>query len=770
WEKLKNTEDQNLAKTNLSKTSNIEHNDNINTYNSSLSDQSAKTRLTRENVPSHQQPYKQGQYYLYGVRTAGRPTNPSYVAQDSECTNSHDKVRATMVENLTSSSAQYLRKEEKKEIIFECPKLLMKYTPPPLNEAATHTVCKSNTSLYGIQMALANMTRPLDDYVHKKLKDLATSIKDNDDLEFAHLMQELLSDMKLSGRVPQLVELTLKPLIENKQLGALLEFKKAPTKNRSRKRRHFCLRQQNFYGTAPAVAQTTQSATQTSANTANNAQTLRAEIFKQKRKTKAFSRATRIFPRKRTTRYVLSRLGQTRRQQESELGEAKGFSSEKLYKFQRNKCKATSYGEIKKFFGSEEKFNQLLSSVNSLSASLQAKNKQGGQQRNHQGDCGYSSKECNRAEKEHNTGGLKPALCHTKKVRRLAPCLRSQEIQQLQTRLQDQDEEANSNKFTQHESESPTKQSKGPQARSQQSIKRGKDNAQKFGKLYWKSTSNVNSSPFWLPHVEETPGIKKHFFKEIEFMGCNSDPKQLSDSKSRILEIEADNMEWLITLTRNSRNKIVDSRSYSGLWLPSMVSTHINIKELFASNTTTLAYAQKFEGTASSKLLEVLEKLWLHCMKTNTRPQIASVCNNAESKGIKILYLVSGQAGIRNRRLNLFVVSMEQPILLPTMNSDTTNTTEGLTRENNNINNNYNVEVNNLVFDNIKDQDSRAYTNTIIRDYSRSKKQKISTLQEQIVVTNSMGNQWRTLQEKTLIDLALDLITSNARSIKIRFR
>ncbi|PVU97540.1 hypothetical protein BB561_000478 [Smittium simulii] len=62
--------------------------------------------------------------------------------------------------------------EKRKEIIYECSKLLgMKYTTPLLNEIA----------LYGIQMALANITSPIDDY-------------GSDDLEFAHLMQKLLYD------------------------------------------------------------------------------------------------------------------------------------------------------------------------------------------------------------------------------------------------------------------------------------------------------------------------------------------------------------------------------------------------------------------------------------------------------------------------------------------------------------------------------------------------------------------------------------------------
>ncbi|PVU86525.1 hypothetical protein BB561_006679 [Smittium simulii] len=89
--------------------------------------------------------------------------------------------------------------EERKEIIYECSKLLgMKYTPPPLNEAATSAVRKNDAALYGIQMALATLTRRIGDYVHRKLKNPNTMIQGNEDLEFAHTMRELLSDVGLS--------------------------------------------------------------------------------------------------------------------------------------------------------------------------------------------------------------------------------------------------------------------------------------------------------------------------------------------------------------------------------------------------------------------------------------------------------------------------------------------------------------------------------------------------------------------------------------------
>ncbi|PVU92938.1 hypothetical protein BB561_003543 [Smittium simulii] len=117
--------------------------------------------------------------------------------QNIECDDPHEKVRAPMVEvesyprlieAIPSLETDFFRspipEEERKEIIYECPKFLgMKYTPPPLNEAATSAVRKNDATFYGIQMALANLTRPIDDYVHRKLKNPSTMIQGNEDLE-----------------------------------------------------------------------------------------------------------------------------------------------------------------------------------------------------------------------------------------------------------------------------------------------------------------------------------------------------------------------------------------------------------------------------------------------------------------------------------------------------------------------------------------------------------------------------------------------------------
>ncbi|OMJ08394.1 hypothetical protein AYI69_g11079, partial [Smittium culicis] len=47
----------------------------------------------------------------------------------------------------------------------------MNYLPPPLNDSASAAVKKADTTLHGIQVALAQATRPIDYYVHRRIHD-----------------------------------------------------------------------------------------------------------------------------------------------------------------------------------------------------------------------------------------------------------------------------------------------------------------------------------------------------------------------------------------------------------------------------------------------------------------------------------------------------------------------------------------------------------------------------------------------------------------------
>ncbi|PVU89791.1 hypothetical protein BB561_005155 [Smittium simulii] len=274
-------------------------------------------------ISSHQQPDREGQYSLYGGEQQSAQQAQAMGAQNIECDNPHKRVRALMVEvesyprlieTISSLETNFFRspipEKKRKEIIYECSKFLrMKYTPHPLNKAATPAVCTNNAALYGIQMALANMTKPIDDYVHKKLKDPAIRIKGNADLEFAHLMRELLFDV-----TSNITQARIKNFYKLMEL--LGKHPKRPQQRTVAERgvpfvcaSRMCMTQhlqRRILLKTPSKPQPIQQITP---------RRIRADIFRQRKKTKALSRATNVFPLSRINFYVLSSLYQAHRQQ-----------------------------------------------------------------------------------------------------------------------------------------------------------------------------------------------------------------------------------------------------------------------------------------------------------------------------------------------------------------------------------------------------------------------------------------------------------------------
>ncbi|OMJ10597.1 hypothetical protein AYI69_g10180, partial [Smittium culicis] len=116
-----------------------------------------------------------------------------------------------------------LTEEERKDAIYSCPKsIFMNYLPPLLNDSASAAVKKADSTLHGIQVALAQATRPLDYYVHRTIQDNPEITADDPRFLFADTMRVLLSDiaatvtqgrldnlhrgMELPGKPQQLVE------------------------------------------------------------------------------------------------------------------------------------------------------------------------------------------------------------------------------------------------------------------------------------------------------------------------------------------------------------------------------------------------------------------------------------------------------------------------------------------------------------------------------------------------------------------------------------
>ncbi|PVU92497.1 hypothetical protein BB561_003790 [Smittium simulii] len=83
-----------------------------------------------------------------------------------------------------------LTEEERKDAIYSCPRSsFMNYLPPPLNESASTAVKKADSTLHGIQVALAQATRPVDYYVHRIIQDNPGITADDPRFLFADTMR-----------------------------------------------------------------------------------------------------------------------------------------------------------------------------------------------------------------------------------------------------------------------------------------------------------------------------------------------------------------------------------------------------------------------------------------------------------------------------------------------------------------------------------------------------------------------------------------------------
>ncbi|OMJ15638.1 hypothetical protein AYI70_g7139 [Smittium culicis] len=161
-----------------------------------------------------------------------------------------------LTEALSSIEEGFLRSpltEEKRKItIHFCPRTSStNYSTPPLNDLASSAVEKAGTIFYGIQVYLAQATRPSDYYIHRRIQDsIELDTSEDPEIMFAITMKALLSKvaatvtqsrfynlykgLKITGKLNQLVDPDKKPLKDQEALNALIAKKPAAKLQRVR--------------------------------------------------------------------------------------------------------------------------------------------------------------------------------------------------------------------------------------------------------------------------------------------------------------------------------------------------------------------------------------------------------------------------------------------------------------------------------------------------------------------------------------------------------
>ncbi|PVU94572.1 hypothetical protein BB559_002962 [Furculomyces boomerangus] len=169
-----------------------------------------------------------------------------------------------------------LSEEEKKEGIYACPKVsTITYSPPPINEAASSTIRKNDSALYGIQSALIHGTRPIDYFIHRRIVENPGISTEDPVIEILNTVRcimgnvaamatqarldNLHSGMRFKGKPEQLVESQIRPLMDPEVFEAQLSAVKTETKKKLKRP----FRQSPQYsnqasGTSTVTAQTPQ--------------------------------------------------------------------------------------------------------------------------------------------------------------------------------------------------------------------------------------------------------------------------------------------------------------------------------------------------------------------------------------------------------------------------------------------------------------------------------------------------------------------------------
>ncbi|OMJ26749.1 hypothetical protein AYI69_g3832 [Smittium culicis] len=126
----------------------------------------------------------------------------------------------------------------------------MNYNPPPLNDSASSAVKKADIALYGIQVSLAQQTRPIEYYFHRRIHNSSGfDTSEDPEVMFASTIRAQLSEiianvtrikvgyfhkgLKLPGKPTQLFEPDTKTLMNQKALDVLIAKKPVAKLNRA---------------------------------------------------------------------------------------------------------------------------------------------------------------------------------------------------------------------------------------------------------------------------------------------------------------------------------------------------------------------------------------------------------------------------------------------------------------------------------------------------------------------------------------------------------
>ncbi|OMJ07797.1 hypothetical protein AYI69_g11320 [Smittium culicis] len=708
-----------------------------------------------------------------------------------------------------------LTEEERKIAIHSCPKTSsMNYTPHPLKDTASSTVKKTDSTLYGIHLALAQTPRPIDYYFHRSIQENpGMDTAEDTEILFTSTMRALLADiaatvtqarlnnlhkgLDLPGKPTQLVESENKPLMDQEALDALISKKPAAKRQQVQP---FRKRQQS-----------TTSKESYSSNTVMEPNTAAATTAEVNHRTSDFHRDSTNVPSRRPSRYVQIGMFQT---------DGQPMGSEHSVEGIQNPLHESKISDVESVIGSRIITDEASHRGNPATGSRilqptvydpeedwrpptcsrppeaepscgRAKLQDGGAEFDMQNDpseglsdvtrppgCFHAHPGLQVVPKVpplslewplfpiprpairtitdpfglHKDPPLSPGMsqierdsCHCisrrfanhGRIERNVPNEHALNLfQDFAAWIQGQFREVvdhaisvdqplrNGDQLQGNVPQGSNQQDPRSATRGQQNTERWPDDPKEFGELHWESSINVSRSTSWKTDATPTTRAQKPSSVNIKFMDIDSDSEETSNPEPVLLEESANFMERSLVLSRDAGNGYFYRRNRLSLGNSSGPPLLLWNMEPQGSKTP-----YQHEGTVESALYTEAREC-----KQETRP---------------LLKLVSGQQSTGTERSEPRMDQVQQSVLLPNLEPDSTGSPEGPPRESHN------------------DTTTASPSNN---SGPRSENRKVAALGKQALELDGLEYQRHFLETQGFGTYAIDFIVFNERRVRRRSR
>ncbi|OMJ28641.1 hypothetical protein AYI69_g1885 [Smittium culicis] len=322
----------------------------------------------------------------------------------------------------------------------------------------------------------------------------------------------------------------------------------------------------------------------------------------------------------------------------------------------------------------------------------------------------------------------------------------------------------------------PIQQNPGSATRGQQNTERWREDPEEFSELHWESSINVNRSTSWKTDSTPTTRAQKPSSVNIKFMDIDSDSDETSNPEPVLLEESANVMVRSLVLARDAENGYFYRSQRLSLWNSSGPPLLLWNMEPQGIKTP-----YQHEGTVDSAVCtEARECSNIRAIriKPSGRAQQTDSANRMVYISGDILDAELSPWATRCRPVCIvpeqearpLLQLVQQSVLLPTLEPDSTGSPEGPPRESHNDTSESNVEIRNLVPRPDGAIDFTATASPSNNSGPRFEKRKVVALGKQELELDGLEDIRRFLETQGLGTYSIAFIVSNEQPVRHRSR